>query len=71
MGKIAAYLAPDNRQKILISAFTRATKDSFPPARLASVLALSATQQFYAIGEIANRILPAIAPLTFDADKQV
>jgi SCY1-like protein 1 len=71
LGKIGGLLAPANRQTILISAFTRATKDPFPAARLAAVLAMSATQQYYALAEIANKLLPAIVPLTFDTDKQV
>lgn len=33
-------------------AFTRGLKDPFPPARMAAVLALSATQQFYALIEV-------------------
>ncbi|PIO68369.1 HEAT repeat protein [Teladorsagia circumcincta] len=38
---------------------------------MAAVLALSATQQFYSLIEIANRVLPALAPLTCDPEKQV
>ena len=37
LGKIAAHLAPQSRQRILVSAFTRATKDPFPAARMAAV----------------------------------
>ena len=46
-------------------------KDPFPPARVAGILALSATQQYYQLTDIANRILPSICPLTFDPEKQV
>lgn len=35
MGKIAQFLHPQIRQKVLISAFIRAMKDPFPPARTA------------------------------------
>lgn len=35
LGKIAAHLNPQVRQKVLISAFVRATRDPFPPARTA------------------------------------
>jgi SCY1-like protein 1 len=38
---------------------------------MAGVLALSASQQFYSLVEVANRILPALSPLTVDPDKQV
>lgn len=71
LGKIGHLLAPAKRQGILISAFTRALKDPFAPSRMASVLALSATQHFYPIVEIANRIVPSIIPLTCDPEKQV
>uniref|UniRef100_A0A1I7T1D1 N-terminal kinase-like protein n=1 Tax=Caenorhabditis tropicalis TaxID=1561998 RepID=A0A1I7T1D1_9PELO len=71
LGKIGHLLAPAKRQGILISAFTRALKDPFAPSRMASVLALSATQQFYPIIEIANRIVPSLIPLTCDPEKQV
>lgn len=35
LGKIAQYLDPKNRSKILSSAFSRALKDPFPPSRIA------------------------------------
>ncbi|KAI6189626.1 hypothetical protein M3Y97_00029000 [Aphelenchoides bicaudatus] len=71
LGKIGCYLDPSHRQRILINAFTRALKDPFPPARMAGVLALSATQQFYSLVEVGNRIIPALSPLSVDPDKQV
>lgn len=37
MGKIAQFLHPQIRQKVLISAFIRAMKDPFPPARTAGI----------------------------------
>ncbi|VIO90035.1 105-kDa kinase-like protein, putative [Brugia malayi] len=71
LGKIGCYIDPSHRQQILISAFTRALKDPFPPARMAAILALSATQQYYSLIEVANRILPALSPVTCDQEKQV
>lgn len=38
---------------------------------MAGVLALSATQQYYSLGEVANKVLPALAFLTVDPEKQV
>lgn len=55
----------------MIGAFIRGTRDPFPPARTASILALAATQQYYLLQEVANRILPALCPLTTDVDKGV
>ncbi|VVC89636.1 unnamed protein product, partial [Leptidea sinapis] len=53
LGKIAAHLHPQIRQKVLVSAFVRATRDAFPPARQAGVLALAATQQYFLLAEVA------------------
>ncbi|VDK89675.1 unnamed protein product [Litomosoides sigmodontis] len=71
LGKIGCYIDPTHRQQILISAFTRAFKDPFPPARMAAILALSTTQQYYSVMEVANRVLPALSPMTCDREKQV
>ncbi|KAL3101232.1 hypothetical protein niasHT_027988 [Heterodera trifolii] len=71
LGKIGCFIDPSHRQRILISAFTRALKDPFPPARMAGVIALSATQQYYFLAEVAQRVLPSLAPLAIDPDKQV
>ncbi|KAH9636643.1 hypothetical protein HF086_003461 [Spodoptera exigua] len=71
LGKIAQHLHPQIRQKVLVSAFVRATRDNFPPARQAGVLALAATQQYFLLAEVANRVLPALCPLTNDPEKQV
>ncbi|XP_026314838.1 N-terminal kinase-like protein isoform X1 [Hyposmocoma kahamanoa] len=71
LGKIAAHLHPQIRQKVLVSAFVRATRDAFPPARQAGVLALAATQQYFLLAEVAVRVLPALCPLTADPEKQV
>lgn len=46
-------------------------KDPFPPSRIAAVLALSATQQYYSLVEVANKVLPSLSPLTCDPEKQV
>lgn len=46
-------------------------RDPFPPARVAGILALAATQQYFLLTEIANRVLPALCSLTVDAEKSV
>lgn len=71
LGKIAQHLHPQIRQKVLISAFIRAMRDPFSPARTAGVLALAATQQYFLLSEVASRILPALCQLTTDPDKNV
>ncbi|XP_058443851.1 N-terminal kinase-like protein isoform X2 [Malaya genurostris] len=71
LGKIAPHLHPQVRQRVLVSAFIRAMRDPFPPARVAGILALAATQQYFLLSEVANRILPALCPLTADPEKTV
>ncbi|MEQ2176182.1 hypothetical protein GOODEAATRI_025469, partial [Goodea atripinnis] len=59
------------RQRILISAFSRATKDPFPASRSAGVLGFAATHNYYSVTEIAARILPTLCAVTVDPDKGV
>lgn len=59
------------RQKIICSAFLRALKDPFPPARQAGILAMAATQNYYSLSEVATRLLPALSVMTMDPDKGV
>ena len=53
----------------MITAFLRALKDPFPPARNAGLLALSATLELYDGASIAARIIPSISPLLIDPEK--
>lgn len=46
-------------------------RDPFPPARVASILALSATQNFYSLRDTATKVMPALCHLTMDPDKSV
>ncbi|XP_060935446.1 N-terminal kinase-like protein [Limanda limanda] len=71
LGKIASYLNAGTRQRVLISAFSRATKDPFPASRSAGVLGFAATHNYYSVTEIAARILPTLCAITIDADKSV
>ncbi|XP_035983079.1 N-terminal kinase-like protein isoform X2 [Fundulus heteroclitus] len=71
LGKIASYLNAGTRQRILISAFSRATKDPFPASRSAGVLGFAATHNYYSVTEIAARILPTLCAVTVDPDKGV
>lgn len=38
---------------------------------VAGILALAATQQYFLLSEVSNRILPALCPLTADPEKSV
>lgn len=72
LGNIASYLNEGTRKRVLINAFTvRALRDTFSPARVAGVMALSATSSYYDMTEIATRILPNIVVLAIDPDGAV
>ena len=42
-----------------------------PLVGVAGILALAATQQYFLLSEVANRILPALCTLTVDPEKSV
>lgn len=71
LGKIAHLLHPETRKKVLVIAFTRAMRDPFPPARTGGILALAATQKFYPLSDVAQRVLPALCQMTVDPEKSV
>jgi SCY1-like protein 1 len=56
---------------VLIPGFTRALKDPFAPSRIAAIMSLSATQEYYEIDDIAKRILPNLCVATVDPEKYV
>jgi len=71
LGKVASFLHPQIRQKVLVSAFTRALRDPFPPARIAGLMALAATQHYYALNQIAQSVLPSLCGLACDPEREV
>ncbi|XP_039215830.1 N-terminal kinase-like protein isoform X2 [Crotalus tigris] len=71
LGKIGPYLSVSTRQNVLISAFSRATKDPFAPSRAAGVLGFAATHNFFSMKECAFKILPVLCNLTVDPEKTV
>ncbi|KAG0591818.1 hypothetical protein KC19_1G204500 [Ceratodon purpureus] len=72
LGNIATHLNDATRKRVLINAFTvRALRDGFAPARVAGIMALMATAEYYDASEIATRILPHLVVLTVDSDGDV
>ncbi|XP_051901203.1 N-terminal kinase-like protein [Pristis pectinata] len=71
LGKISSYLNASTRQRVLISAFSRATKDPFAPSRAAGVLGFAATHNYYSVTDCAYKVLLVLSPLTADPDKNV
>ena len=66
---MARFLAEATAKRVLLNAFTRALRDQFPPARMAGLMALVATTEYYEPGESAGRVIPAVAPLLVDPEK--
>ena len=50
---------------------TGKTKDPFPPARIAAINSLAATQQYYTILETSGKVIPMLCPLLSDPEKPV
>ncbi|CAF0712601.1 unnamed protein product [Brachionus calyciflorus] len=71
IGKIAPYINPQLRQRILLSAFPKSMRDPFPLARLSGIIALANTDRFYTLKDIATKVLPSICCLTVDPEKDV
>ena len=71
LGKLVKHLNPETKQKVLNSAFNRAMKDPFPPARQAGLNAILANASEYKIKDLAMKMLPGITPLLCDPVKNV
>ena len=56
---------------MISSAFLRALKDPFPPARTAGILGMATTQNFFTLNEVAHRLLPALCTMTRDPESSV
>ena len=46
-------------------------KDPFPPARIAAINAIAATQQFYTLAETSGKVVPMLCALMSDPEKPV
>ncbi|KAI9247622.1 armadillo-type protein [Sporodiniella umbellata] len=71
LGKIAKNLSENTRKKILVAAFIRSMRDSFHHARVAALMALSATLDYYDAQECAFKAIPAISVALIDKEKPV
>lgn len=70
-GDYCSVSSLQTRKNVLISAFTRATKDPFAPSRAAGVLGFSATHNYFSMNDCAFKILPVVCTLTMDPEKTV
>ncbi|CAG8466649.1 2092_t:CDS:10 [Diversispora eburnea] len=71
LGKISKYLNESTRKKVLAPAFTRALRDPFPHAKIASLMALTATSEYFDASECATKILPNVSMVLIEKEKSV
>ncbi|KAI7844908.1 hypothetical protein COHA_001556 [Chlorella ohadii] len=71
LGNLAPNLSEATCRKVLLNAFTRALRDGFPPARVAGLKAIVATDKYHGPEDAATRVLPAVGPLCVDAVHEV
>lgn len=71
LGKIAPLFSQNTRVSVLVTAFGRALKDPFVPSRLAALMGLASTAEYFGPQETCGRILGTVAPALIDKDKAV
>ncbi|CAN6645515.1 hypothetical protein TRVA0_021S00760 [Trichomonascus vanleenenianus] len=71
LGRIADQFAKSSRANVLTAAFSRALRDPFVQSRIAALLALTATADYYTPMECCNKIIGPLAPLLIDSDSNV
>lgn len=71
LGRLAPLLGPNTKKKVLVPAFARSLKDTFVHARVAGLMALMATIEFYDKDDIAGRVIPNMAFTMIDKEKYV
>lgn len=71
LGKIASHLQPQTRQNFMLPVFMRSLRDPFPSARIAGILSLTATQNFFTLQDCTKKIMPNLCTILMDPEKQV
>ncbi|GBC08197.1 hypothetical protein RclHR1_07960013 [Rhizophagus clarus] len=71
LGKISKHLHDSTKKRVLVPAFSRSLRDPFPHARVAGLMALSATSDYYDATDCATKILPCVSLVTIDKEKSV
>ena len=56
----------DVHEKVLLPAFTRSLLDPFPPGRIAALMSLTVTMEYYNAPDIARRLLPSVGMCAVD-----
>ncbi|CAD7699921.1 unnamed protein product [Ostreobium quekettii] len=71
LGNIAKLMGEASCKRVLLNAFSRSLRDTFPGAKVAGLRALAATIEFHGPEDIAARVVPMLGPLAVDAVEDV
>ncbi|KAI5454226.1 Nuclear aminoacylation-dependent tRNA export pathway component [Naganishia albida] len=71
LGRLAPLLGVKTKKKVLVAAFARSLKDSFVHARVAGLMALMATVEYYDKDDLAGKVVPNMSFTLVDKEKLV
>eukprot|EP00586_Coscinodiscus_wailesii_P023307 CAMPEP_0172519828 /NCGR_PEP_ID=MMETSP1066-20121228/291647_1 /TAXON_ID=671091 /ORGANISM="Coscinodiscus wailesii, Strain CCMP2513" /LENGTH=812 /DNA_ID=CAMNT_0013302487 /DNA_START=152 /DNA_END=2590 /DNA_ORIENTATION=+ len=66
VGKVVGVLGDNQRQRLILPAFTRAMKDEFTPCRLAALKAVLQCKDYFDPRNLAKDVLPLVCPHLMD-----
>ncbi|KAH9465453.1 hypothetical protein Pst134EA_013337 [Puccinia striiformis f. sp. tritici] len=71
LGRLSKSLSLSTCRKVLVPAFTRSVRDPFTPARIAGLMALMATVEYYEPDDLVGKVIPGMAVCLIDKEKTV
>ncbi|KAJ9115267.1 hypothetical protein QFC20_001134 [Naganishia adeliensis] len=71
LGRLAPLLGVNTKKKVLVAAFARSLKDNFVHARVAGLMALMATVEYYDKDDLAGKVVPNMSFTLVDKEKLV
>lgn len=71
LGRLSKSLSLSTCRKVLIPAFTRSVRDPFKPARIAGLMALMATVEYYEPEDLVGKVIPGMSICLLDKEKTV
>ncbi|KNE89963.1 SCY1 protein kinase [Puccinia striiformis f. sp. tritici PST-78] len=69
--RLSKSLSLSTCRKVLVPAFTRSVRDPFTPARIAGLMALMATVEYYEPDDLVGKVIPGMAVCLIDKEKTV
>ncbi|PLW44096.1 hypothetical protein PCASD_04875 [Puccinia coronata f. sp. avenae] len=71
LGRLSKSLSLSTCRKVLVPAFTRSVRDPFTPARIAGLMALMATVEYYEPEDLVGKVIPGMAICLLDKERTV